>query len=397
MQISRFFGNSHVIIVMALIGLAHFMVDTMLGIWPVYKTLVHIDLAKAGLIVAVGAFLGEGLQLCFGLMSDKGYRMILIVLGMLFSMAASFLAYFSIDAALMGLYFLTCLGSGCFHPAAASLVGEIAAGRRAFFMTLFAAAGSLGLATSQLSFTHVIEVFEGATAVMAIPSIFVAALILFYFSRQTTTNPSAAPRPAVSFRDFIDFFKNPSLRLLYFAQVANQAVTWGTIFILPDVLKTLEHSDWICYGGGHLCFILGATCMMVPGGILADLYSPRLVMLFSGIVSCFCFYFILFSGGVESLPVLLVLFVLGATLMVISPIAVSMGTHIEPTRRGAVSAFLMGLVWCISEAFGPGSVGLMTHLFDENAPLKALGLLGALFSLQIAATYRLPSQCLQKA
>lgn len=68
-----------------LMWVAHFFVDTMLGIWPVFKSLAQIDLAKAGLIVAVGALIGEGSQLIFGSFSDRGYRKILIIGGLISS------------------------------------------------------------------------------------------------------------------------------------------------------------------------------------------------------------------------------------------------------------------------------------------------------------------------
>jgi FSR family fosmidomycin resistance protein-like MFS transporter len=158
------------------------------------------------------------------------------------------------------------------------------------------------------------------------------------------------------------------------------------------MLKVLGYSDWICYGGGHLCFILGAACMLIPGGYLADLYSARRVLLVGAFSSCAAFYFILYAGGISLMVVLPALFLLGATLALMNPIAVSLGVKMEPNRSGAVSAFLMGLVWCVSEAVGPGGVGLLSTLFDDYAPVKALAVLGSLFLLQIYGTLMLPKQ-----
>jgi FSR family fosmidomycin resistance protein-like MFS transporter len=130
--------------------------------------------------------------------------------------------------------------------------------------------------------------------------------------------------------------------------------------------------------------------MVIPGGYLADLYSGRQVMLYGGLISCTAFYFILFSGGISITIVLASLFVLGATLALMNPLALSIGTRLEPNRSGAVSAFLMGLVWCVSEALGPGSVGIMNNLFDDYGAVKALAILGSLFLVQISATFCLP-------
>lgn len=374
-----------------LVGLAHFLVDTMLGIWPIYKSMAQIDMAVAGLIVAIGAFIGEGSQLLFGSFSDRGYRKLLIIMGLIITIANAFLAYSSHYITLFFLYLITCIGSGCFHPCAASLISGLIPARRSLLMAIFAAAGSLGLATSQLTFMQIHGWFEGQTYILSLPAIILAIILICYRLPQNLNNGQKERiYHKASLKDFIEFFKNPSLRALYFSQVANQSILWGTIFILPDTLKTLGNTDWICYGGGHFCFILGAAFMVIPGGYLADLYSPRQIMLYGGMISCIAFYFILFSNGMSISILLVALFILGATLALMNPLAVSMGTRLEPNRSGAVSAFLMGLVWCLSEALGPGGVGIMNKLFDDYAPVKALAILGCLFLVQIYATIRLP-------
>ncbi len=334
-DIMAFFGfkKFQFLPLLILIGLAHFFVDTMLGIWPIYKSMVEIDIAKAGMIAAAGAFIGEGSQFIFGSFSDKGYRKLLVILGLIIVISAVFFTYTSNEKVLFFLYLATCIGSACFHPCAASLVGHLVPERRGLFMAIFAAAGSLGLATSQLVFNHVYVWCEGQTSILALPIMGLAIVMMYYrFPKGAIQLQEELNHSHRSFKDFIHFFKNSSLRGLYFSLIANQAILWGTIFILPDVLKTLGHNEWICFGGGHLCFIMGAACMAIPGGYLADLYSARQVMLYGGIISFITFYFILFSGGISSFIILSALFVLGSTLALISPLAISIGVRLEPNR-----------------------------------------------------------------
>lgn len=375
--------------ILLLVGGAHFLVDTMLGIWPLYKSMAHFDLAVAGMVVAFGAFIGEGSQLLFGSFSDRGYRKLLIILGLIVSGASAFLVYFTDYPILFFLYLLTCLGSGCFHPCAASFVSNLIPSRRSFLMTIFAAGGSLGLATSQLTYMQVHQGLGGHTVIFLLPIIVLAGCIA-WVRFPKTAEEQAGNAHHRSVKDFLDFFKNPSLRCLYISQVANQSILWGTIFILPDAFKALGHTEWICFGGGHFCFIMGAACMMIPGGYLADLYSPRQVMLYGGLISCGAFYFVLNSSGMAMWIVVPALFVLGASLALMNPLAVSLGNRLEPNRTGSVSAFLMGLVWCVSEAVGPGGVGLMSHWFGEYGPIKALAILGSLFLVQIYAMLCFP-------
>jgi FSR family fosmidomycin resistance protein-like MFS transporter len=353
--------------------------------------MMGLDLAKAGLIVAFGAFIGEGSQMFFGSLSDKGYRKGILIIGLAISMASAFLAYTSSLPALFALYLTTCIGSGCFHPCAASLVTELVPERRGLFMTIFATGGSLGLATSQLTFSHIHAWFDGQTYVMALPALALALFLLFYrFPQANDEMQQKKVQNKASLKDFVRFLKDPSLRALYFSQVANQSILWGTIFILPDALKMMGHGDLICYGGGHFCFILGAAFLMIPSGYLADLISPRQIMLYGGLISCAAFYFILFFGGISVAFLIPALFVLGATLAIMNPLAVSLGVQLEPNRTGSVSAFLMGLVWCISEALGAGGVGAMSSFFEDGGPVKALALLGSLFLVQIYGVMRLP-------
>ncbi len=375
---------------LVLTWLSHFFVDTMLGIWPVYKSLAQLDLAKAGLVVAAGALIGEGSQLFFGAFSDRGYRKHFMILGLLLAIASTFLASFANYGALFCLYMLTCIGSGSFHPAAGGLMSSLVPSRRGLLMAIFASGGSLGLAFSQLIFMYTYTNLDGQTYVLALPVAIVALMVILYRFPSTAATSSHVSRGIL--KDFKAFFKSSPLRMLYFSQVANQSILWGTIFILPDALKTLGHAEWVCFGGGHMCFILGGAFMMVPAGYLADKYSPRLIILIAGIVSCAAFYSILFSAGISMWVGLTILFVLGASLTLVNPLGIALGARFEPTRPGSVNAFLMGLVWCVSEALGPGGVGVMTAFFDDYAPVKALAVLGLLFLIQIYATYCLPKE-----
>jgi hypothetical protein len=76
---------------LAALAAGHFAVDCCTGIWPVYKTLAQLDLSKAGLIAMAGSMTGNGLQLAFGLLADRGWRKRLLVAGLALSGAVTFL------------------------------------------------------------------------------------------------------------------------------------------------------------------------------------------------------------------------------------------------------------------------------------------------------------------
>lgn len=364
--------------------LSHFFVDSMLGIWSVYKTIIKFDLATAGLIAGLAAFIGEGAQVIFGSLSDKGYRNFLLMTGVGLTAASALLPYFDHGGIIFLLCLLTCMGSGAFHPPASSLVNSLTSQRSSFIMTIFASGGNLGLATSQIIFTLTYQSF-GNSLILAIPPLLLIGGMLLY----GLPKMSFQPKNKSLLRDCAGFFRKQPLRHLYIAQVANQSICWALVFILPDVLTTLGFEKWICFGGGHLCLILGTVLMLLPAGYLADKFSPRQVLLISPICSAAFFYFILMTGGISGPIILSSLFMLGAMLGICNPIAVSLGISLEPEKPASVSALLMGLVWCTSEVIGATGIGFLTTFFDNYAPVKALALFGIFFIVQFVATLTL--------
>jgi len=363
------------------------MIDFMVGVWPVYKTIMQLDLAVAGVMIAACVLLGEGMQLYFGSLSDMGRRKQVLLLGLFTSLGACFYAYFQGYTTLFFLLLCTCIGSGAFHPSATSMVGGLPTWRKGLFMTIFASGGSFGLAASQLVFTKAFLFSDGKTWILALPTLFLICLLFFKKDPQTVKKKSR-----LNFNEVFSLFKNRELTLLYLLQVANQTVFWATIFLLPDLLSARGYDAWISFGGGHLLLIFGAGFMMIPGGYIADKYSSRAVLYGSNFSALLFFYFFLLSPTLSTPPLLSLLFLLGAALGVTNPVAVSMGTRIFPKNPGLVSAMLMGLVWVVSEGIGQGVAGMLTKLFEDDAAAKALLLVGMLFIVATASAYRLPRE-----
>lgn len=369
--------------------IGHFLVDYMIGVWAVYKTIAGLDVAIAGLIAGLSALAGEGLQLVFGSLSDKGHRKLLIGAGLLTTTASALMAYTHAYGYLFLLFMLTCVGSGAFHPAAAGLVGMLSKKRKGLFLAIFMSGGALGLASSQLIFTSAYEYLQGQTALLAIPSICLVAFIAFYGLAEIP-GPRILPGRGVDLKAFGKFFKHEGLRTLYLIQLFTQALFWGTIFLLPDLLTYRSYPEWVSMGGGHLFFILGGACMIVPGGYLSDYASPKRIVMVAQIATI-CLYAALLSFPLLPAPWLCaLLFCLGSSFGVIQPLIVGMGTDYAPARPGMVSAFLLGLVWCVAEGLGQGVGGLFTKLFTVDPTAKAMWILELYMVLSFGFALKLP-------
>jgi FSR family fosmidomycin resistance protein-like MFS transporter len=371
--------------------LAHFLVDFMIGIFAIYKTLAHIDLFSAGLISSMGAFLGEGMQVFFGPLSDRGWRKYLICFGLLITAASGFLAYFSSFWLLLCLFSATCLGSGAFHPSAVSLAGALTPHRKALMITIFASGGSFGLAFSQIVYAHFYSYLDGQTAILILPTAILCIALLFYGLKGMNQFTPVVSSKKVNLKALFALYKVPDLRNLYIAQVANQSIFWAFIFFLPDMLLCKGYETWLCHGGGHLFLILGGALMMVPSGYLSDRYSPKYVLLAATMGAMTCFYLFLFTDKMSSAPLLALVFTLGAFLGTINPVLIAFGNRLVPESPGMISAFLMGMAWCVAEGVGQGGGGYLTLFFEEQAPIYALAILGSLFLVGISATALLPS------
>lgn len=372
---------------------AHFIVDFMVGIWSVFKTISGLDIGIAGIIAGLCGFLGEGSQLFFGPLTDRGYKKILVVTGLILATASAFLSYMNAYTLFFLLYLCTCLGSGAFHPPAVSMAGGLTQSRKSLFIAIFATGGSLGMACSQIVFSKVHAHFEGSTWLLIAPALSLACVcIAMGYWRKEPLLGSPHSRPAFGREMFRTYFQNKSLKMLYIAQVFNQTISWGAIFILPDILATRGYEPEIAFGGGHFVYIMGGVLMMIPSGYFADRFSSRLVILTASAIGMVLLYAFLFFPYLPVYLLLPLLACVGATLGILQPVSVGLGNKIGKEFPGLVSAFTMGLVWCFSEMIGPGCVGLFTHLFEEDAPAKALMLLCLLFPPAIYAAYLLPKE-----
>jgi FSR family fosmidomycin resistance protein-like MFS transporter len=374
-----------------IVWIAHFLVDMMIGFWSVYKTLANLDIAVMGLIAGVCPFIGEGMQIFFGSLGDKGYRKILLAFGLGIATFNALIPFTFNYSILFGFYLLTCIGSGAFHPSAVAITSSLTQNRKGLFVTIFASGGAFGLALSHLIFSTFYDYGKTTIAYLMIPSLMLMLYVLLTKVPGTFSMP-ALPGKNYGFQDLKKLFQCRELLTLYFFQICNQSIVWGLIFLLPDILQSKGYDPWISFGAGHFCLIVGGACMMVPGGYLSDKYSAKVVLLFSNLFGMVLFYIFLFISLLPATGVLSLLFALGAALNIATPVAVAFGNKLMPSRPGLVSAFLMGMVWCVSEGIGPGGGGLLTKVFVEDAPTKAMAIIGIFFIFGKMFIYLLPRE-----
>ncbi len=384
-------GKSHFWMGLSLIWCSHLLMDFMLGVWPVYKTMANLDLVVAGLIASLSIFIGEGLQLYFGYLSDRGHQQKLLTLGIGLTATIPFLSYVENEWLLFIMIACAYVGSGAFHPSGTGLVLNKAKSKSSF-IAFFACGGMVGAASSQILYTFLYYRFEGQTWFLALPILFCTLGCAFF-----TFPQREGQSQDINFKQVLQALRplKHQLSLLYIIHVLLQVVVMSFTFLLPDMLKVKGYEEWFCLGGGYFCFIMGAVLTSIPIGYCVDKIGYRLVLTAIVVASTSLLYVFLALESLSLIPPIFLLFLLGGTMGVFIPVVVAGGTENVPAyTRSFVSALYMGGTTCLA-GFGPILASLLASFFDDQqAAVTALQTLSSLYIVSLILIYYLPDSVL---
>lgn len=366
---------------------AHLIMDFFTGIWPIYKTIAHIDLVQAGLIAGISGFIGEILQLWFGYLSDRGHRKKILILGLILASSIVWITFTSTIFSSFWILLLLMLGSGSFHPAGMGYAGSLSQEHKGKTILLFASGGAVGLGISQIVFTKVMYASNGHALILLIPVLLILIIIAFH-KFPTSTMDSLTNSQKGILAPFVTAWK--PLSLLYLTQISTYMVGSALLFLLPDLMLTKTSSQWLVMGGAHLCFILGSACALPPVGFLCDRFGQKKILPYFISGAFILFYILLKTPVFTSLGVVLVLVLLGAFMQSINPIIVSLGHTIIPNNPSTISALLMGCAWCFTN-FGPTCAGFLCQRFEQQAVVHTLSWMGLLLIASLLFSLLIPS------
>jgi len=385
-------------------AVAHIMVDFMgMSVWPVYKTLAGLDVAKAGWIATVIAMSGTALQPLFGSIADRFGQRRVILLGVLLTSFALLLGPLTdyretLDRVLptifglSGFYLVVFvilaagrLGQDMFHPAGAGLAGSFSVRRGSMFLAVFIAVGSIGFGLSQIVFRTAYNNFGHHTEILLLP---MAILWVFVWMRCRPAQVSSAGRVSViaSLRALRPV-AGPILSLFLILGISSGVLS-GLLFLLPELAHEKGYPSWLGQGGAFGLSVLGATLFMVPMGHLADRIGRRRTLIAMAILSVVSYHAIVRL----TLPVpafILLCIIGGAFLGTVNPLGVAFGQRIAPRENvSTVSAIIMGWAWCLGGTV-PSIIGELYKHLGNNAS-QALMLLGFANVVMVFLGFLLP-------
>jgi FSR family fosmidomycin resistance protein-like MFS transporter len=363
---------------LALAG-GHFAVDCCTGIWPVFKTLADLDIAKAGLIAGAGSMAGNGLQVAFGLLADRGWRRHLVLGGVCLAGTVTFVPFAVRSYLLMfALVLATQVGSAAFHPSATGAAGSLSRSHTGLMVGLFLAGGYGGYSLSQVLFSSVYRHSPVLTPLIALVPLTAAAAIA---TRRPPTPPSAPPErePRGPLR-----LSLPPLAPLFAVQALTNMVGVSVIFLLPDLLLARHAPAWMVEGGGHFGLVAGGCLGLLPAGHAADRWGARRVLLVAN-GSTFLLLALLLGRSTASAVDLALVTAFGAFNAMNGVVSVAEGNRLLPGQASGVSAMLMGLAWCVG-ALGPVTAGWLADPARGGTPAGALAWLALALPLALAAS-----------
>jgi MFS transporter, FSR family, fosmidomycin resistance protein len=344
----------------------------------VFKTLAQLDIVKAGLIATLGNMAGNGLQLAFGVLADRGLRKRLIVAGVAVTGAVTFVPWAVSSYALMAaLVLATQIGSAAFHPPGTGTAGMLSQKRTGFVIALFLAGGYGGYSLSQVAFSALYRLRPALTPLIALLPIAIAGAIAA--GLPTLPRPQRSKGPAAALRPVL-----PRLAPLFAVQTFASTVNVSLIFLLPDLLLSRRAAGWIVQGGGHFALVAGSCLALVPAGHASDRWGARRVLLVANAAAFTLFAILLTRTSASTLDLALVAAV-GAANGMNGVVAISEGNRLLPGQASGVSALLMGMPWCIA-AIGPVVAGLLADPSRGGTPAAALGWFLLLMPLTLSAS-----------
>lgn len=138
-----------------------------------------------------------------------------------------------------------------------------------------------------------------------------------------------------------------------------------------------------------MSFILGSMISMLLLGPLCDRLGFKRTLigaLSTAIIFISAFLFLPLPPGYFAVPFL---GLLGASLYLSNPLIIAWGNHLVPQSPSTVSAFLMGLAWCLSNLI-PASAGLIASGLKTSPYILSVGLISLLLIPSLFCVFLMP-------
>jgi len=345
------------------------------AIIPMLVNSISLSMSQAGFLSGIFGITNVFVQPVSGYWADRLKRPWFAVWGPCLSALGICMLPLSPNYA-AALLFVGCtsIGTALFHPQGTGRTGSAAGtGRLAFFISMFAASGSLGSAIGPVYVVYMISILGKNRFPATLVPIFLICLYLWNAVGSKEHNDTAKIEDHG--RGIDDFFRNirsllGKIGFVMFIASTRDATYQGIKIFLP-LLIVLRGGSIKAGGLSLFAVTMASTVAGIVGGRLADTYGDKKVLITSITVSPLFLITGLNSSGLLSACSLMLGF---AFLEASSPVTTAMAQQRCPESRSAASSLAMGVSWGIANLFAT-PVGFLADIIGLQITLDIVAFL----------------------
>ena len=345
---------------------------TLIPLWPLLIDRMALTLTDVGFFTSLTSFMLMPVQPFIGWLVDRFPRAWFMILGLIGAgLGMSLIGLAPTYTLLMVCVVFGRFCNAMFHPHAAMMVRATSGGRHGTAMSIFAFAGTIGIAVGPLLSVGVVTLFGLESTYLLVPFGFVAAAAIYHFIGVDV--PKEAPVSAskegsgTGLSDGARTLVGP-LILLAVLMTFRAAVMGGFTTFLPIFLVDNRAVSLLMGGFGLSALSLFGALGGLLGGHLSDRYSGSWVIVISLLVSGGAIFAFVKTDGILSL---LFLVAAGMSLFASQPVATVLAQSLAPDRMAMASGVMMGMVWGIGSLFVT-PIGMLGDAFGLDSSMYAL-------------------------
>ena len=323
----------------------HFVTDINTGALPAFlpfiKESLSLSYTMAASIILVFNVTSSVIQPIFGYSSDRWPARWLLPLGCFIApLGLGLLGFGSSYAWILFFVSLSGIGQACYHPEGFKIVNQLSGKKKASFNSLFLFGGNLGFAVgpilATLFFSH--SGLKGSLW-FVLPGIAMMVVLLatpdWKGKEDFSMGQAGYPEePGPSRRRLFP------LALVLIVAVFRSGARLGLLTFIPFYFIKVLHADPMTAGKYLSVFLMAGTAGGLAGGLIADRYGYRGLVLASLGLSSIFLYLIFFTVGSWSL---IFFAVAGMTLVSSHPVTMTIGQSFMPRNVGMASGLILGL------------------------------------------------------